>query len=99
MDIDLAKLRKDLDEIDATLIGLLAERFQLTQQVGIYKAEHALPAIDPEREKAQFKRIEKLAKETGLKPQFAQKILRTIIDEVVENHRALRSKELPKINR
>ena len=90
MDNDLNDLRESLDNIDNALIFLLAERFRVTQRIGIYKSEHGLPAVDEVREKIQFARIERLARDCRLNPEFAVKMLRLIIDEVIENHEAIR---------
>ena len=83
---DLEVLREQIDAIDENLISLLAQRFHLTHQVGQYKKAHCLSPVDEEREKAQFARIKALAAETGLCPEFAEKFLRCIISEVVQNH-------------
>ena len=40
---DLARLRSSIDNIDAALVHLLAERFKATQQVGELKAAAGLP--------------------------------------------------------
>lgn len=93
MNTDLNDLRKSLDTIDHALICLLAERFHITQKIGRYKSEQGLPAVDEAREKVQFARIERLARDLGLNPEFAAKMLRLIIDEVVENHEAMRGAE------
>lgn len=93
MNKDLNDLRESLDTIDQALIGLLAERFRITQKVGKYKSDHGLPAVDEAREAVQFARIERLARDCGLDPEFAAKMLRLIIDEVVENHEAMRGAE------
>jgi len=89
MQHDLQDLRKSLDAIDNALIDLLAERFRVTQKVGEYKKAHHLPPVDESREAAQFARIDALATQAGLNPEFASKMLRLIIDEVVKNHKAL----------
>jgi chorismate mutase len=88
---DLQQLRDSLDTIDTALICLLAERFKLTHEVGLYKKERRLPPIDKQREQIQFERITQKAIESGLDPEFARKFLRTIIDEVVKNHQALQN--------
>ena len=93
MNKDLNDLRESLDTIDHALICLLAERFRITQKIGRYKSEHGLPAVDEAREKVQFARIERLARDHELNPEFAAKMLRLIIDEVVENHKAMREAE------
>ena len=54
---ELASLRASIDNIDAALIHLLAERFKFTQQVGRLKAQHGLPPSDPDREKRQIARL------------------------------------------
>ena len=43
----LASFRKSIDNIDAALIHMLAERFRITQAVGEYKAKVTLPPADP----------------------------------------------------
>ena len=87
----LAELRASIDNIDAALVHLLAERFKLTKQVGVYKAANDLPPADPEREKEQLVRLHKLAKEADLDPAFAEKFYVFIVKEVIRHHEALRS--------
>ncbi len=82
----LAQFRRSIDNIDAALIHMLAERFRITQAVGQYKAESAMPPADPEREQEQIKRLRKLAEEAGLDPEFSEKFLRFVIDEVIHHH-------------
>ncbi len=86
---DLQELRESLDNIDAALVYLLAERFKLTQDVGLYKKAHQLPPVDKQREAVQFARITELAEEAGLDPEYARKVLRITIDEVVKNHKMI----------
>ncbi len=87
----LAELRSSIDNVDAALVHLLAERFKLTKQVGVYKAAHDLPPADPEREKEQLARLHKLAREADLDPVFAEKFYAFITKEVIRHHEALRS--------
>lgn len=90
-DDDLAEFRQEIDKIDAALIGLLAQRFAVTAKVGEYKAAHHLPPVDPSRETIQSARVEELAKQAGLSHDFAHKMLRLIIDEVVANHKSIQN--------
>ncbi len=89
-DETLARYRQSIDNIDAALVFLLAERFKVTQAVGRYKAEAGLPPADPGREDAQIARLRTLAKSADLDPEFSEKFLRFIIDEVIRHHERLR---------
>ena len=84
----LTSYRKSIDNIDGALVCLLAERFKITQAVGRHKAEAGLPAADPGREEAQIARLRALAQEAELDPEFSEKFLRFIIDEVIRHHEA-----------
>lgn len=85
-DPQLANFRRSIDNIDAALIHMLAERFRITQAVGEYKAKVTLPPADPDREARQIARLRKLAEEAQLDPEFSEKFLRFIIDEVIRHH-------------
>ena len=85
----LREHRESIDRLDAILVYTLAERFKHTQSVGRLKAEHDLPPSDPAREAAQIARLERLAAEADLDPEFAKKFLTFIISEVIRNHERL----------
>ncbi len=86
----LASFRASIDNIDAALIHILAERFRITKAVGTYKAQHALPASDPAREDRQIERLRKLAADAQLDPDFGEKFIRFVIDEVIRHHEKAR---------
>lgn len=86
----LATFRKSIDNIDAALIHMLAERFRITQAVGQYKAKVTFPPADPEREQRQIARLRKLSEEADLDPEFSEKFLRFIIEEVIRHHERAR---------
>ena len=69
----LLRLRASIDNIDAALVHILAERFRATKQVGYLKANHDLPASDPEREKQQVARLRALAEDAHLDPEFRRR--------------------------
>lgn len=83
---ELVQARRTIDNIDAALVHLLAERFACTQRVGHVKARHKLPPADPQREARQIERLRALADESGLDPVFAEKFLRFIVEEVIRHH-------------
>ncbi len=90
-DDTLLEFRKSIDNIDAALVHLLAERFKITQKIGRYKAEQNLPPGDPAREKIQIARLRALAKAAELEPEFAEKFLTFIVTEVIRNHERIRN--------
>jgi len=81
--------RDAIDRLDAILVYTLAERFKQTQAVGKLKAEHGLPASDPDREARQMARLHALATEADLDPDLARKFLTFIISEVIRHHEKL----------
>lgn len=89
-DLQLRELRLSIDNIDAALVYLLAERFKTTQKVGQHKKALGLAPADPEREKEQVARLRKLAQEAQLEPAFAEKFLNFILQEVIRNHERIR---------
>lgn len=82
----LAVQRGHIDNLDAILVYTLAERFKATQAVGALKASHELPPSDPAREQRQIERLQKLAEDADLDPEFAKKFLNFIISEVIRHH-------------
>ncbi|MFE3179773.1 chorismate mutase [Streptomyces violascens] len=86
---ELSRLRDSIDNIDAAVVHMLAERFKCTQQVGHLKAEHKLPPADPSREAEQIARLRRLAEHAKLDPAFAEKLLGFIIAEVIRHHETI----------
>lgn len=89
VDQQLAEYRASIDNIDAALVHLLAERFKITKAVGRYKSSVDLPPADPEREQVQVERLRALAEESGLDPAFTEKFLRFIVAEVIHHHQRI----------
>jgi chorismate mutase len=86
---ELVRLRESIDNIDAAVVHILAERFKYTQQVGHLKAAHQLPTADPAREAEQIARLRRLAENARLDPAFAEKLLNFIIAEVIRHHEGI----------
>ena len=87
----LKEFRKSIDNLDATLIYVLAERFRLTKRVGEYKRDQGLPSSDPGREAEQVARLKQLAVDADLDPEFAERFLRFVIDEVIRHHERIKN--------
>jgi chorismate mutase len=89
-DPQLERFRRSIDNVDAALVHILAERFRITQEVGRYKAEAGLPPADPGREARQIKRLRQLAEDSDLDPEFSEKFIRFILKEVIRHHERAR---------
>lgn len=83
---ELTSLRQSIDNIDAALVHLLAERFKATQRVGRLKAKYDMPASDPNRERVQVERLRALAEDSQLDPAFAEKWFTFVVAEVIHHH-------------
>ncbi len=59
----LARLRKEIDSVDARIMGLLTKRAHVTQKIGSVKARTRVPIYSPDREKYIYERI--LARNKG----------------------------------
>ena len=87
----LLEFRKSIDNLDATLIYVLAERFRLTKRVGEYKRDSGLPSSDKSREADQIERLKTIAIDADLDPEFAERFLRFVIDEVIRHHERIKN--------
>ena len=87
---ELDELRHSIDNIDAAVLHLLAERFKCTRKVGALKARLDMPAADPAREARQIARLRALASEADLDPEFAEKFLNFLVTEVIRHHETIR---------
>lgn len=90
---ELGQLRTEIDSLDEELIKILALRFIATSKVGIIKAAKSLEA-GRSREAIQAQRYSVLAAQYGVSIELIQKVFRTVIDEVVANHQAIRESTL-----
>jgi chorismate mutase len=86
---ELAAIRLSIDNIDAALVHMLAERFKFTQKVGRLKSASGMPPSDPERERVQIARLREIALEAQLDPAFAEKWFNFVVAEVIQHHEQL----------
>ena len=86
---EILELRRSIDNIDAALVHLLAERFKTTRRVGELKALGGLPPADPSRDRQQIERLKSIAAGSGLDPEFAEKFREFIVSEVIRHHESI----------
>lgn len=88
-DDQLDAYRRSIDDVDAALVRLLAERFRITQEIGVYKVANGMPPVDLVRQHQQIDGLRELAASEGLDPEFCEKFVRFVMDEVIRNHRRI----------
>lgn len=81
MSAELLQLRKQIDEIDKSLLRLLAKRMHLVTEVGEVKSQQGLPIYAPEREASMLEERRKEAEKMGISPDLIEDILRRIMRE------------------
>lgn len=86
---ELDALRTRIDTIDEQIIRLLADRFRVTEEVGLLKKREQLQAVDPQREAAQVENFRALARTNQLNPDLIEHIFSCVIQEVVSRHLVL----------
>ena len=89
---ELEELRHSIDNIDAAVLHLLAERFKCTRKVGALKARLGMDPADPIREARQIARLRSLAVTAELDPELAEKFLNFLLREVIRHHEIVRSR-------
>ncbi len=71
----LDELRQEIVALDGELVGLLARRLALVEEVGRVKRRLGLPTLDPPREAEVVRRAAELARENGVDPELARDVL------------------------
>ena len=67
----------------------LDERFRLTREVGLLKAEHKLDPVDKTREVEKLAKLRSLCDKKTLNPDFIEELFSSIMEEVVKNHQSI----------
>ncbi len=80
-DEQLDRLRRRIRNLDAALLGLVAERLELAREVGREKRAAAVPLRDYEVEKRVLERSAENAEALGVAPELARALMRQLIEE------------------
>ena len=61
--MDLTDYRRQIDDVDARLVALFAERMRISADIGAYKKDHGLPVLNAGREREKLKSVAEAAPE------------------------------------
>ena len=75
----LEPFRNRLDQIDDQIATLLGERLQICREVAVYKSEHEIPMMQPERVKLVRERYLARGAEHDLPEEFASDLFDLLI--------------------
>jgi len=75
----LAPFRRRLDEIDERIARLLGERLDICRDVAVYKSEHEIPMMQPDRVKLVRERYLARGAEVGLPEEFTSQLFELLI--------------------
>ncbi len=78
-DSGLEPFRRRLDGIDDQIAKLLGERLQICREVAVYKSEHGIPMMQPERVKIVRQRYLDRGAEVGLPEDFSSDLFDLLI--------------------
>ncbi len=78
MELDLNKLREEINEIDREMVKLFKQRMNVAASVAQYKKEHGLPVLDAARERALLCRVSDMAGEEF--DGYARTLYHTMLD-------------------
>ena len=75
----LEPFRRRLDQIDEQIAKLLGERLDICRDVAVYKSEHEIPMMQPDRVKLVRERYLARGAEVGLPPEFTSELFELLI--------------------
>jgi chorismate mutase-like protein len=75
----LEPFRRRLDEIDDGIAKLLGERLDICREVAVYKSEHEIPMMQPDRVKIVRERYLSRGAEAGLPEDFTADLFDLLI--------------------
>ncbi|QIF93244.1 bifunctional chorismate mutase/prephenate dehydrogenase [Proteus vulgaris] len=78
---ELQHLREQIDQVDKSLLSLLAKRMQLVAEVGEVKNRHGLPIYAPDREASMLTSRRNDAQKMGISPDLIEDVLRRVMRE------------------
>ena len=80
----LSDLRREIDEIDRALVGLIAKRFDCITRVVEVKRRENIPALIEARVEQVVQHVRGQAGQAGIPPELPEAIWRTMMDWVID---------------
>ena len=80
-DQTLQTSRKKIDSLDKALITLLGERERVVKEIGVYKAQNNIPALQADRFKQVIEKCIEAGKKEGLSETFVTELMNAIHKE------------------
>jgi 4-amino-4-deoxychorismate mutase len=91
----LERFRRRLDLLDDQIASLLGDRFEVCREIALYKREHEIPMMQPERVAEVRARYLARGREAALPPDFTEQLFELLIaatcrmeDELIDNQPA-----------
>ena len=75
----LEDLRRKIDETDAKIVRLIAERIRIAEEISKEKKEKGKPVMDTGREETVLKNVKNIAREEGMREEEIENIYRQIM--------------------
>ncbi|MEI6555112.1 MAG: bifunctional 3-deoxy-7-phosphoheptulonate synthase/chorismate mutase type II [Paludibacter sp.] len=89
---NLAALRRQIDELDNSLLELLARRMRVSEEIGTYKKEHNMPILQEQRYDEILKNRMAQAEKMGMDGEFMKEVLIAIHEESVRHQQEIMKK-------
>jgi chorismate mutase len=85
----LTSLRRQIDELDNSLLELLARRMRVSREIGQYKKEHNMPILQSQRYDEIIQNRVAQALQMGMDTEFMKTVLVAIHEESVRNQQEI----------
>ncbi len=89
----LQEFRKAINEIDDELVQSLAQRMELSRQIGLWKKENDVVVFQRKRWEEIILRVTKLAEDLGLRKEFVKKLFDQIHEESIHTQQTIMNVE------
>jgi len=86
---NLTALRRQIDELDNSLLELLARRMRISEEIGVYKKEHNMPIFQVQRYDEILQNRVSQAVEMGMDEEFMKTVLVAIHEESVRHQQEI----------